>query len=293
MKAIGVDFTYEEMHKQLVKGGVKMDIDIGKTNFFGQQDDQELITGLTQSRLFGSEGSGDQKKIWIEDRLHKLNSKFHEDDKEVAASIIGRAFGLNCVEYHSAKYQVSDKIYRGCYCDSYLAEYEEPVSFAYIFQQTTFDVPMKMPAVKFYIKTLELVTEFTGLAASSIDDYLMNLLVFDFLICNPDRHFSNIELIHNVSTGAYKFTPIFDCGQAFLKRSAMPSRDILESELHKFKTKPFSTNPKKNLIDIERAKEIANQFVSNAGGAESLQALNLEPYFVQLTLHRYHELLSY
>lgn len=263
-----------------------------ETNLFGQTSNQEVID-LSQVLLFGSEGSGDQKKIWIENRLHKLNSKIHEDDKEVAASIIGRAFGLDCVEYHSAKYQVSGKIYRGCYCDSYLKEGDEPVSFAYILQQLVFDVPMKLPAVKFYIKTLELVTGFTGLAVTSLDDYLMNLLVFDFLICNPDRHFSNIELLRNVSTGTYRFMPIFDCGQAFLKHSMMPSRNVLDAELYKFKTKPFSTNPKKNLIDITHAKEIAKRFIFTAGGTEAISALNIEPYFTYLVLRRYHELLSY
>lgn len=264
-----------------------------KTNLFDPPDNQEVIIKLPQPYVFGSEGSGDQKKIWIGNQLHKLNSKFHEDNKEVAAGIIGRAFGLNCVEYHSARYQVFNKIYKGCYCDSYLAEGDEPVSFAYIFQQSVFDVPMKMSAVEFYVKTLELVAGFTGLAVPSLDDYLMNLLVFDFLICNSDRHFSNIELIRNVSTNVYRFAPIFDCGQAFLKRSTLPSNEILESELHKFKTKPFSTNPKKNLIDITRAKEIATRFVSNAGGIEAIRALNIEPYFTYLVLHRYRELLSY
>ena len=266
--------------------------DCNKTNFFGQ-DRAEILAELRSSQLFGSEGSGDQKKIWLDNRLHKLNSKFHEDDKEVAASKIGKAFGLNCVQYHSARYKVSGKVFRGCYCQSYLAVNEESVSFAYIFQQSVFDVPMKMSAVDFFCKTINTVSEFTGIPKDTLRTYLMNILVFDFIICNPDRHFTNLEVIYNHTTFTYRLPPIYDCGQAFLRRSVMPPRDILDSELHKFKTKPFSTNPKRNIINISSARSLAQQFFYNAGGIKGINELDINDYFKYIILRRYHELMGY
>lgn len=259
----------------------------------GNFSSDEKIIELSQLEFFGSSGSGNQQKFWVGSYLHKLNSKFHEASAEVAASIIGCAFGLDCVKYQAAHYLIDGSMYRGCYCVNYLAEEDESISFATILQQAKLDVPMKTSAIDFYKSTIVLISGFTGLATQCLDEYLRQLLVFDFLICNPDRHFANIELIYNRHTSTFRLAPIFDCGQAFLQRSTMPSRSDLEMLLYKLKMKPFSTNHYKNLIDVQKAKQIATRFIATAGGVNSIRALNVESYYTSLVLRRYNDLMNH
>ncbi len=69
---------------------------------------------------------------------------------------------------------------------------------------------------------------------------------------------------------------IFDCGQSFLHRSVMPDKQTFEMKLHKFKSLPFSRNPKSNLINIIKAKQIATDFISFAGRLDNIRQLDIK-----------------
>lgn len=261
------------------------------TDLFLNTRDEYMI--LDSSYMFGTEGSGNQKKFWMGDTLIKLNSKYQEADKEVAASVIGKAFGLDMVEYTTGTYLFQDTIYKGCQCHSYLLPNEESYTLAHILQHIQFAVPATMSAIEYYRKVVDAITQYTHIPLADVDLYLMQLLVFDFLICNPDRHLGNIEFLLNTETKTSRAAPIFDCGQAFLHRSIMPSKRLLTQELYKFKALPFSRNPRSNLIDINKAKQIAKRYLANAGGIEGIQALNINGYFKYLVILRFKTLLNY
>lgn len=260
----------------------------GSTNFF-----QNEYPSLDSLCAFGTEGSGNQIKFWQGDTLIKLNSKHREADKEVAASVIGKAFNLDVVQYVSGAYFYQGSVHKGCECHSFLQSDEETYTLAQILQYVQFSVPATMSAVEYYSKTVNAVTQFTSIPLADVDLYLMQILVFDFLICNPDRHLNNIEFIQNCNTKVFKIAPIFDFGQAFLHRSVMPSQQVLSQELHKFKSLPFSRNPKSNLIDITKAKAIAKQFLHNVGGVKGIQALDIDDYYKRLVVLRFKTLFSY
>lgn len=62
-----------------------------------------MMYELDNVMVFGTSGSGNQKKAWFGDTLVKVDSKYRESIKERDASIIGTAFGLNMVEYQVDK----------------------------------------------------------------------------------------------------------------------------------------------------------------------------------------------
>lgn len=62
-----------------------------------------MMYELDNVMVFGTFGSGNQKKAWFGDTLVKVDSKYRESIKERDASIIGTAFGLNMVEYQVDK----------------------------------------------------------------------------------------------------------------------------------------------------------------------------------------------
>ncbi len=46
------------------------------------------------------------------------------------------------------------------------------------------------------------------------EDYVYEVFLFDYIICNRDRHGANIEILYN--GGGYRVAPIFDNGLSFL-----------------------------------------------------------------------------
>lgn len=121
----------------------------------------------------------------------------------------------------------------------------------------------------------------------------MQILVFDYIICNEDRHLSNFEIIKNEKTGTYRFAPIYDNGLSFLKTNAVLTQAKLQKRLKKYKSMPFSRNPKTNLIDLKEAKQIAREYKANAdlnGGI--LNNFNITEFHRRLANQRLNELLS-
>lgn len=230
---------------------------------------------LDNYECFGTSGSGNQKKFWINNKLIKLDSKRHESLKEKDAYIVGKAFGLNMVKYDVISCEYEGRIHKACICESFMKLGEEAVALFTILNYKIINIDRNMSAKEYFNITCNTIMEFTGLDARQ---YLMNMLVFDFLVANRDRHLSNIEFIHGQN--GYRFTPLFDNGQSFFDSNASMTDAQLEQAYKKFKTMPFSRNPKSNLIDIGAAKRIANQFRVNSGDFKNIQVSDLRKHIL-------------
>jgi hypothetical protein len=214
--------------------------------------------------MFGTDGSGNQRKIWINNKLIKIDSKLRESSKEVSAYNIASAFNLNCVRYTRDKFNVDGVEKYGCICDSYMMQGDlKTITLYSILNFYNINIPMNMSAYDYFCITIEAISKFTNMNIQSVRDYLMCLLVFDFLIANDDRHLTNIEIIQSYNN-CFRFTPIYDCGQSFFRRDSEMTYRQLESESRKFKSKPFSINQYKNLINLDVAKNIASIYKQNA-----------------------------
>lgn len=252
---------------------------------------------VTDGSIRAGSGTGYQQKFWINNKhtLVKLNSKLREDEKEYSAYILGRAFGLNTVKHTKSEYKFRGAMHKGCQSDIFFNRVLETSSGTYDKIEKTYpDVLRELNGQKsakskfiVYIKVLNKIINSTDEA--HIANYILSILVFDFLICNEDRHYNNIEIIENVITGERRFAPIFDNGMSFLKTNAS---SIESWKYRDFKTGPFSTSPSKNLIDIQRAKGIARQFLVNAGGIQGISRLPIIDGHKQIVIHQFRELLG-
>jgi hypothetical protein len=207
--------------------------------------------------------TGNQRKSLKSDILFKYDTELGESSKEVSASRIAAAFDLNHVHYARFK-QCADKPVWYCTCASYLPNYASSISFDKII--TYYDgwdsIGNNTSAKVLYSKVSNWVHEFTGLPLQYIRAQIMNTLVFDFLIANEDRHLNNFEVIKYEK--GYDLAPIYDNGKAFFGIDRVTSVAQIKSLSQKFKSKPFSTNQFKNLINLEEAQAIASSFLEKA-----------------------------
>ena len=120
-----------------------------------------------------------------------------------------------------------------------------------------------MSSVDYFNLAVDCSSKYTGLNRGLVSQYFMHILVFDFLICNGDRHLSNIEFIYNEYTNTWRLSPIFDNGDSFFGKDGSLTNSQMEQEFRRLKMKPFSSNPYKNLIDLGEAKKIALWFKGN------------------------------
>ena len=249
---------------------------------------------LASADMFGSEGSGNQKKFWTKDnKLVKLNSKYREADKEVSAYELGTMFGLDMVRYEKKEYMFRSQKCIGCECENYLQPFEVSIPFSELFSGSEAVINFNTKASEFFDITVRLICDLTHFPADSVRRYIMQILVFDYIICNEDRHLSNFEIIKNEKTGAYRFAPIYDNGLSFLKSNAVLTQAELQKRLKKYKPMPFSRNPKTNLIDLKEARKIAYEYKTNAdikGGI--LNNFNIAEFHRRLANRRLDELLN-
>lgn len=210
--------------------------------------------GETDQKHTGIDTRGNQTKFWYKDSLIKVDSEYREATKEQDASIIANSFGLNAVTYQIINKNMSSN-HKACICNTFLKPYESTITLGNILDFYETHVENNMSASDYFNVACECIYKYTGLDARQ---YLLSMLVFDFLIANPDRHLSNIEFIQG--NGYFRPAPIFDNGQAFFKSDANMTNSQLEQAYRKFKTMPFSRKPKSNLIDIQMAQSIANQY---------------------------------
>lgn len=218
---------------------------------------------LDSKYMYGTDGSGNQKKIWIDNYLYKVDSKFRDSTKEVSACNIAGAFGLYHVHYERIKCKI-DNTEKWCsVCQSYLTnEADKSINLFNILNYcNSFVVTNNTPAAIYFEETCKAISRFTGLNYNYIKERLLQMLTFDLLIANDDRHLSNIEVIM-YANGRFDIAPIFDNGHSFFRKDSMLTYRELEVLSQKFKSKPFSTNQWKNLIDLDYAKNIAKTWVS-------------------------------
>lgn len=226
---------------------------------------------LNTSNIFGSYSSGEQYKGWVSLNgaryLVKVNTHCRESLKEVSAYRLAKAFGMLCVEYKdiNIKFKGSDR--NACICKSYLRENENDIS-VWKALGNRFSIKKGESASSLFDRVTNDVSYRLRLDKDNLSRYLKNILTFDYIICNTDRHLNNISFIEN--NGVYRFAPIYDNGKSFLSTDAVLTDSDLIARSNKYKSKPFSSNPKSNLIDAEFSKSLVRQWLQNAGNLNDI-----------------------
>lgn len=234
------------------------------------------ILQFDSKSIFGIDGSGNQIKKWY-DRSHliKLNSKYREASKEVDAYRLGTAMGLYC-----AKYSEITVLYRGaerkaCVSESYMLPDEVEITAFEILEEFNIDIPQNMSAVQFIDLLVNAVVSYTGFDIEVVYTWVYDMLVFDYIIGNDDRHLTNFEVLVTTQKGNCRFAPYFDHGAGFFRTDASLSLVEYKRLFYKFKSKPFSTNPDKNIGDYARAKVSFLRMLNTVGGVEGIKTLGM------------------
>lgn len=195
----------------------------------------------------------DTKRAWVGNQFIKIDSKYRESKKERDASYIGTAFGLDMVNYHVDKCTYHGKTHNCCVCTNFLDKDEELITLSDMLNRCNVIIPMNRTSEEYFNLVCKCIYSYTGLDAR---EWLMNLIVFDFLIANSDRTMSDIGFIRG-NNGSFRFAPIYDNDMAFFGTDSEMSLKQLKERSLSFKSKPFSKNPRLNLINIDIARKIA------------------------------------
>lgn len=231
---------------------------------------------LDSKDIFGTDGSGNQIKLWLDKKhLIKVNSKLREATKEVDAYKLGRAFGLNCAKYAVIDVQLRGSLRKACITESFIIGDEIEITAADILAIDGRAIPMNLSSYDYFYILIDAMFKYTGIPAESLRVWLSDMLVFDYIICNDDRHLTNFEVLYSPSLNRYRVAPYYDHGESFLRTDASLSLREYELALRKFKSKPFSTAPEKNLCDLTSARNSFNRMMQVIRGIDGVKAVGL------------------
>jgi len=248
------------------------------------------ILKLDSHSVFGTDGSGNQVKMWLNNSLIKVNSKYKEATKEVDAYKLGSAMGLYCAEYTSllVNYRGSER--RACMSESFLLKDEIELTISYIIDLHNISIPMNLSAVEYIDIVVKTISDFTGIDSEAVYTWLYDMLVFDYIICNDDRHLTNFEVLYSKAKGSYRLAPYYDHGESFFRTDSVLSIQNYEKCEHKYKSKPFSSNPDKNIGDYVRARVSFIRMINTVGGINGIKSLDISQGHKLTVLRRIHRL---
>lgn len=242
---------------------------------------------------YWSLGTGNQIKYWDNDTLIKVDTE-QESQNEVDAYLLGTFLGLDCVPYTQESVIYFNKQISCCRSLNFLHEDEIEIPVYCILERTDVfsNLPNNIKALDYINFVICCVAGFTGLSLEQVKTWVYDMLVFDYIICNADRHLYNFSVIYNTKTGEYRLAPYFDHGNSFMfLQNPVCYSDFVRLE-RKYKSKPFSTNPVKNIGDLEQVKLSYNRMFSRTDSLDDLRDLNMLCGHFQVVVHRVNNLLN-
>ena len=201
------------------------------------------VTGLPMQ--VNASSNGDQRKwhiktdkedIYVKEQLF-LKVRWKDNLVEKIASAICRQLDIDWLRY--SEYELCEivddsEVTQGCYSYSFLKESEELVTLYNMMLTTNTTLLSSDDIPKIYLKLLNTFTDF-GIEKAT--DYLSVLFLVDYLLCNTDRHLSNITAIRYEH--GYKSAPMFDFGQGLFQGSFSHAIMPVQEMMHMLSYKPY------------------------------------------------------
>lgn len=204
-------------------------------------------------RMISTSSKGDQSKWHVGSKWIKQNTRGYEGLAEVLASII-----LSCSTLPKQQYVIykpceiflpTGDISSGCFSYDFRGKLQE-VTLERLFEAnfTSTDSILNDNALSTeekFNRLMKQVEAFTGLDARND---ITQMLAFDALILNEDRHTNNILFLYEPVKQSWQIAPIFDNGLSLLAdEKDYPPGKPLTILKRKVKAKPFNTNFSKQL----------------------------------------------
>lgn len=221
-------------------------------------------------KIVSTSSKGDQSKWLVGYKWIKENTRGYENIAEYVASLILECSTLpktSFVSYTPCLIEKPDGvIVEGCYSNDFRGHLQE-VTLERLFEanfETTNDILSNTrysTEDKFHF-IMDKVFRFTGL---DVSQKLAQMLAFDALILNEDRHTNNILFLFDSKTEAWQLAPFFDHGLSLLSDvKDYPLGVDLQILKRKVKAKPFNSSFKKQLslydgppfIDVAKLQQL-------------------------------------
>lgn len=161
-------------------------------------DNVDFSVNYTDKKFFKLPNGDAIFKI-IEDETLILN--------EILASIIAKELDVNCVEYKYATYKKKGKTHKGVVSYNFVGKEERFVPCCNII----YTIHNTLEEIMNYIKSKDL-DFYYQFNSTDLEFDLFKIIVFDYLICQTDRHDANFGFIvsTNQQPKTLKVAPIFD-----------------------------------------------------------------------------------
>lgn len=186
----------------------------------------------------GFSSLGVESKYFKDGYWYKQDVSGYEGLAEETCSMVLRHSNIeNYVEYEACT--INGK--SGCRSRNFLKEGESIVTFKRLYEIANGgDLTDRVYANRDVKERIQFVTDFVKeYAGVDCTEYLRDILSFDMLVLNTDRHFHNLALIRN--DAGYRECPIFDNGASLLSNYGIFSPgDELECQISRAAAKPFS-----------------------------------------------------
>ena len=204
-------------------------------------------------RIISTSSKGDQSKWRVGDNWVKQNTRGYEGQAEVLASLVLMHSTLkqtDYVMYHPCEIILPDgEKSIGCYSHDFRGKLQE-VTLERLFEAnfTSTDPILNdksLSTSEKFDQIMQQVQVFTGL---DVHNQIAQLLAFDALILNEDRHTNNILFLYNPIEKTWQLAPIFDNGLSLLsdEKDYTPDKPLTILK-RKVKAKPLNSNFSKQL----------------------------------------------
>lgn len=207
----------------------------------GEMSVKEYVLSPQALVMVQGSSKGTQPKYYEKGYWYKVNNLGYEGYSEYLVSKV-----LECSNVDSyVKYeQCTINGRAGCRSKSFIRENESFLSFQRLYDLLTGEsLQERIRLISEVADRIGFVRKFvlenTGWDSSM---YLSQILALDMLTLNTDRHFNNLGLIVDASTGVYKAVPIFDNGNSLLSDWDRFDEETVEENLEKVYGQPFSAS---------------------------------------------------
>lgn len=186
----------------------------------------------------GFSSLGVENKYYKDGYWYKQNISGYEGLAEEVCSMILRYSNIGeYVEYEACR--INGK--SGCRSRNFLKEGESIVTFKRLYEIACGgELSDRIYVIRDIKDRIQFVIDFVKeYAQIDCTKYLRNILSFDLLVLNTDRHFHNLAVIR--TENGYRECPIFDNGASFLSNYGMfPPEEEPEKLIKSAMAKPFS-----------------------------------------------------
>lgn len=230
-------------------------------------------------------------KFWIyenhKEYLVKVDTLLKESEKEYSASQLARAFGLDSVVYEKIEVVLDNDLYSAVKSESYLRSGDEEFNLYDILG----DVPKTgLNSLGRFDFLVNNILNKININESYLREKLLEMATFDYIICNVDRHLSNIILLKNGNE--YRFSPLFDFGRSFLAYDRFTDESKISERLRESYLTNKSAIRDIQDIDLGYSKELVNKWLEHCGGLDGIEKLDINLGHKLVIEYRINQLLS-